>query len=300
MTTPDSLYQTITHEIIAELEQGVAPWVKPWTTGGGGAALLPYNAASGRRYQGVNVLLLWQATLQKGYSRPAWLGYHQAQELGGQVKKGEKATLIVYGSTFVPKEERGKPEDEQARVPFLKRWFVFNVEQVARLPEHVAPTPRPVSLPDAIEQVEAFLKMIGADVRHGGDRACYTPALDCIQLPPLEAFESTPHYYATSLHEHAHWTGHESRLNRDLSGRFGDAAYAAEELVAELSAAFLCAALSIPGRLRHAEYLGSWLKLLHHDARAIFTAASKATAVARYLEEKGGRGVSTETDEDEE
>lgn len=300
MTAPDSLYQTITNEIIAELEQGVAPWVKPWTTEGGGAPLLPYNAASGRLYQGVNVLLLWKATLQKGYSRPAWLGYHQARELGGQVKKGEKATLIVYGSTFVPKEDRGKPEEEQHPVPFLKRWFVFNVEQVARLPEHVAPTPKPVSLPDAIEQVEAFLKTIGAKVRHGGDRACYTPALDGIQLPSPEAFESAPHYYATSLHEHAHWTGHESRLNRDLSGRFGEAAYAAEELVAELSAAFLCAALSIPGRLRHAEYLGSWLQLLQHDARAIFTAASKATEAARYLEEKGGRRVSIETDGDEE
>lgn len=300
MTAPESLYHTITHEIIAELEQGVAPWVKPWTAGSGGTSLLPYNAASNRRYQGVNVLLLWRAALQKGYPRPAWLGYHQAREQGGQVKKGEKATRIVYGSTFVPKEERGKPEDEQTRVPFLKPWFVFNVDQVAGLPAHIIPTPKPVSLPDAIEHVEAFLQTIGADVRHGGDRACYIPVLDCIQLPPPEAFESTPHYYATSLHEHAHWTGHESRLNRNLSGRFGEAAYAAEELVAELSAAFLCAALSIPGRLRHAEYIGSWLKLLQHDARAIFTAASKATAAARYLEEKGEGRVSIETDEDDE
>ena len=124
------------------------------------------------------------------------------------------------------------------------------------------------------------------------------PSLDGIRLPPPEAFESAAHYYSTSLHEHTHWTGHESRLNRNLTGRFGEAAYAAEELVAELGAAFLSAALSIPGRLRHAEYLGSWLQLLQHDARAIFTAAGKATAAARYLEERGGRAVPTETDEE--
>lgn len=299
MTAPDSLYHTITNDIIAELEQGVAPWVKPWTTEGGGAPLLPYNAASKRRYQGVNVLLLWQAAREKGYRSPAWLGFQQASGFGGHVKKGEKSTLIVYGSTFVPKDEREKPEEEQHRVPFLKRWGVFNVEQVAGLPESVAPLPLPVSLPDALEQVEAFLQTIGADVRHGGDRACYVPSLDGIRLPPPEAFESAAHYYSTSLHEHTHWTGHESRLNRNLTGRFGEAAYAAEELVAELGAAFLSAALSIPGRLRHAEYIGSWLTLLQHDARAIFTAASKATEAARYLEEKGGRGVSTETDENE-
>ncbi len=181
----------------------------------------------------------------------------------------------------------------------VPRWWVFNVEQVAGLPESVAPLPQPVSLPDALAHVEAFLQTLGADVRHGGDRACYVPALDGIRLPPPEAFESAAHYYGTSLHEHAHWTGHTSRLNRDLAGRFGEAAYAAEELVAELGAAFLCAALSIPGRLRHAEYLGSWLKLLRHDARAIFTAASKATAAARYLEEQGGLSTPVEDETEE-
>ncbi len=299
MTTHGSLYETITNDLMAELEQGVAPWVKPWTAEGGGMPLLPHNAASGHRYQGVNVLILWSAALRKHYRNPAWIGYHQAQGLGGHVRAKEQSTTIVYGSTFVPKDERDKPEDEQARVPFLKRRFVFNVEQTAGLPEQYYAVPEPKPLPAAMAQVEVFLRMIGAEVRHGGDRACYVPALDCIALPFPEAFESAPHYYATSLHEHAHWTGHQSRLHRDLSGRFGDQSYAAEELVAELTAAFLCAVLSIPGRLRHAEYLGSWLTLLQHDSRAIFTAAAKATEAARYLEEKGGLAVPVATDADE-
>lgn len=291
-----SLYETITNDMLAELEKGVAPWVKPWTAEGGGTLFLPYNALTHHRYRGVNVLILWRAALLKGYRHPAWIGFHQAHELGGHVKKDEKSTTIVYGSTFVPQDERGKPEEEQQRVPFLKRRIVFNVEQTAGLPEHLSRVPEPAPLPDAIAGVEAFLRTVGAQVRHGGDRAFYSPPLDFIALPNPEAFESAPHYYATSLHEHAHWTGHQSRLDRDLSGRFGDPSYAAEELVAELAAAYLCAQLSIPGRLRHAEYLGSWIKLLHDNHRAIFTAASKATDAALYLSERGGATVPTEAE----
>jgi antirestriction protein ArdC len=128
-----------------------------------------------------------------------------------------------------------------------------------------------------------FIEALGADVRHGGNKAAYAPALDCILLPHREQFESDAHYLATNLHEHGHWTGHTRRLDRDLSGRFGDEAYAAEELVAELTAAFLCAELAIPGQLRHPEYIGSWLKVLGHDNRAIFTAAGKATEAANYM-----------------
>lgn len=293
-----SLYETITNDILAELESGVAPWVKPWNASPGGETfLLPYNALTRRKYRGVNILILWRAAMRKGYRHPAWIGFHQAHELGGHVRKGETATPIVYGSTFVPKDERDKPEEEQQRVPFLKKRIVFNVGQTAGLPEDLSRIPEPVPLPDAIAGVEAFLRTVGAQVRHGGDRAFYSPPFDFIALPNPEAFESAPHYYATSLHEHAHWTGHESRLDRDLSGRFGDPSYAAEELVAELAAAYLCAQLSIPGRLRHAEYLGSWIKLLHDNHRALFTAASKATDAALYLSERGGATVLTEAEE---
>lgn len=301
MKTRDSLYETITNDIIAELEQGVAPWVKPWTAEGGGVPLLPYNAQTHKRYRGVNVLILWRASMLKGYRNPAWIGFHQAHALGGHVKKDEKSTVIVYGSTFVPKEERHKPEEEQKRVPFLKKRIVFNVEQTAGLPEHVYRIPDRVPIANAIEHVEAFLRKIGANVLHGGNRAGYSPLFDIVTLPEPETFESAAHYYATSLHEHAHWSGHKKRLDRDLSGRFGDESYAAEELVAELAAAYLCAQLSIPGRLRHAEYIGSWLKILKSDQRAIFTAAARATDAARYLEAKGGLAPEPEgAQEDEE
>ena len=259
---------------------------------------MPYNAASGHRYRGVNVLLLWRAARLKGYRHPAWIGYHQAHERGGYVKKGEKATQIVYATTFTPKEDREKPEDEQRTLPFLKWRDVFNVEQTANLPERLTALPTPKPLPETKEQVEAFLKAIGAKVLHGGNKAFYAPRLDLIILPEPARFKSVPDYYATSLHEHTHWTGHESRLNRDLSGRFGDESYAAEELVAELGAAYLSATLSIPGKLQHAEYIGHWITLLQHDSRAIFTAASKGAEAARFLEEKGGLGVEGEETEE--
>lgn len=281
-------YETITNDILAELQKGIAPWVKPWEDGGE-IALLPYNAASGHRYRGVNVLLLWRASRVKGYRHPAWIGYRQAQGLGGYVKKGEKATPIVYGKTFTPKEDRDRPEDEQRQIPFLKWRDVFNVEQTANLPESLTRLPASKPWPDAIREVETFLKTVGAKVLHGGNRAAYSPNFDLITLPEPARFESVSHYYATSLHEHGHWSGHLSRLNRDLTGRFGTEAYAAEELVAELTAAYLCALLSIPGHLRHAEYIGHWITLLKADDRAVFTAAAKATDAARYLEAAGGR-----------
>ena len=144
------------------------------------------------------------------------------------------------------------------------------------------PATKPLS--DALIEVQEFIAKLGASIRHGGNVAAYAPSQDVILMPHREQFESDAHYLATSLHEHGHWTGHKSRLDRDLAGRFGDAAYAAEELIAELTAAFLCAALSIPGQLRHPEYIASWLKVLGGDNRAIFTASGKATAAAQYLE----------------
>lgn len=290
MKAHDSLYESITNDILEELKQGVAPWVKPWESEKGGLPTLPFNAASGHRYQGINILLLWRASHVKGYASPAWIGYHQARERGGYVRRGEKATVVVYASTFTPKEDREKAEEDQRKIPFLKWRDVFNVEQTANLPASLSYLPKPKPLSEAIEGVEMFLRTLGAHVVHGGERAAYSPHCDRIVLPEPDAFKSAPDYYATSLHEHAHWTGHKSRLNRDLSGRFGDESYAAEELVAELGAAYLSATLSIPGKLQHAEYIGNWIALLQHDSRAIFTAASKGAEAARFLEEKGGRG----------
>jgi antirestriction protein ArdC len=282
MGTVGNLYATVTQAIVEELERGVPPWIKPWSAGQ--PAALPRNAVSQRPYHGVNVLLLWLRAASGGYRSATWLTFRQAGDLGGRVRKGEKATHIVYAARFQKsREDAESGETIEESIPFLRWYTVFNTAQVEGLPGHLYQEPAPRPLPDALAHVEAFLGRIPATVRHGGHRAFYAPGEDVIGLPGPEAFESAAHYYATSLHEHGHWTAHPSRLARDLSGRFGSAAYAAEELVAELTAAFLCAHLAIPGQLRHAEYLGAWLSLLREDKRAVFTAAAKATQAAEYL-----------------
>jgi antirestriction protein ArdC len=256
---------------------------------------------SQRRYSGVNVLLLWDAALTRGYQSPAWITFRQALGLGGHVKRGEHGTAIVYASRFTKHDTNAATGEEIERhIPFLKSYTVFNVEQTEGLPPQVYQVGVPKPLSEAIEAVEAFIGRLGAKVRHGGGVACYRPMYDTIDLPEPGSFESAAAYYGVSLHEHSHWSGHESRLNRDLTGRFGKEAYAAEELVAEFSAAFLCAALSIPGRLRHAEYLGSWLTMLKEDTRAIFSASARATESAQFLEGKGGRAVEEASDGEEE
>ena len=282
MNTHPSIYDTVTKTILHELEQGTAPWVKPWTTGD--PQNLPYNLVSQRQYTGVNIMLLWLSGLEHSFRSCGWLTFRQANALGGHVQKGAKGTHIVYASTAQKKvtdPETG--EDTEKKIHFMKDYCVFNLNQTEGLPERLYRIVEVKPLAEAMASVEAFLKAIGADVCHGGNKACYQPALDRIQLPEPGQFVSAAHYYATSFHEHGHWTGHESRLNRDLSGRFGDAAYAAEELVAELTAAFLCAHLGITGQLRHAEYIGNWVTLLTNDNRAIFTASAKATEAAEYL-----------------
>lgn len=280
------IHEEVTGTIVAELAAGVIPWVKPWKSGPGGKCL-PFNVATNRSYRGVNVLGLWAAAIGGGYPLPRWLTFRQAKKLGGFVKKGEKGTPIVLVKQFTPgdRHEDGTGEGGEAakQVTFLRYFWVFNVAQAEGLPAHLYAVPEPEPAGERHARAEGFLKAIGADIRHGGDRACYVPARDCIMLPPFGAFEGAEHYYATSFHEHAHWSGHGTRLSRDLSGRFGSRAYAAEELVAELTAAFLCAELGIEGRLRHAEYIGSWLGLLRSDAKAVFTAASRASEAADYL-----------------
>lgn len=259
-----TLYEEVTNRILAQLEAGVAPWVKPW------AVPAPYNAATQHRYSGVNVLLLWDTP----YKRPAWITYRQARILGGHVKKGERATTIVYASTI-----KKHKEDEEKVIPFLRRHAVFNVEQVEELPSNLY-APSAALRPGT---VDAFLAVIPADVRHGGTQAFYHPTLDFIQVPDAEHFVSHERYWSTLLHETVHWSGHPSRLKRDFGERFGDQAYAFEELIAEIGSAYLSADLGLSPELHHAEYVGRWITLLRDHRRAIFTAAAKASAAAEYL-----------------
>ena len=283
------LYEAVTKSIIADLEKGVAPWTKPWKTGGSVGAL-PTNAATGRGYHGINIPILWGATFAKGYSTHGWMTFKQAQGLGAMVRTGEKSTHVVFTKQLVLKE--GDSEEEK-KIGMLKAYSVFNVAQIEGLPEQQLELPQ-LSEQQRQDNVETFVRATRADIRIGGDRACYVPALDFIALPPLSSFKAPCNYYATALHELGHWSAHPARLNRDLKSRFDKQAYAAEELIAELTAAFLCAHLGIAGELRHADYIGHWLKLLKGDDRAVFTAASKASQAADYLREFSGEIANAE------
>ncbi|KCZ48471.1 ArdC family protein [Hyphomonas sp. CY54-11-8] len=278
------LYQEVTDRIIAELEAGRAPWAQPW--GGASAAVgLPENGSTGRAYSGINILLLWGAAIEEARSCQVWLTFKQALALGGCVRKGERGTTVVYADRFTPKDERERAREtgEAARqVPFLKRYTVFNADQCDGLPDGLL---RAVPLPEceAIPRAEALIEATGADFRIGGDKAFYVPSQDFIQVPPQPAFFDQINYYRTCFHELGHWTGHGSRLDRDLTTSKGTKDYAREELVAEMTSAFLCAAQSIIPTVRHADYLGAWLDVLREDNRAIFRAASQASKAADYI-----------------
>ena len=280
------LYQEVTDRIIASLEAGVAPWIKPWAAD---ADPLPVNAASRRPYRGINVVLLSLAAQARGYARNAWLTYRQASELGAQVRGGERSTQIVfYQLRELAGAERPEMHEDELKpkvVPLLRAYHVFNVAQIDRLPERLNPPPVPASW-DPCREAEWYLGISGVEIRHGGSMAFYSPLEDRIQLPDPSAFADRASYYATGLHESIHATGHPDRLNRVLGRRFGEAAYAMEELVAEIGSAFLCACCRLEGRLQHAEYIGEWLKVLKNDKRAVFTAATKAQQAADFLEAK--------------
>ena len=275
----NQLYEEVTKRIIAEMETGAVPWLKPWKARPGNhAGIMPQNAATGRAYHGINIPLLWHAAAVKGYATHAWLTYKQAEALNAQVRKGERSTTVVFTKRITVKDR--DTEDEKA-ISMLKTFPVFNVSQVDGLPD--TPVIADIPAEECHETLDAFIAATKAEIRHGGDIACYVPSLDFINMPPRGAFKSPEHYYATGLHELAHWTGAKARLDRDLTGRFRTRSYAAEELVAEMGAAFLCAHLNIAGELRHAGYIQNWLELLKEDNRAIFTAASRASQAADYL-----------------
>lgn len=282
------IYERITNRIVADLEQGVRSWVKPWNAEHMASRITRPLRWNGTPYSGINIIMLWAESVAKGYSAPLWMTYRQAQELGGQVRKGEQGSLVVYASRFIKTETDADTGDETEReIPFLKGYTVFNAEQIDGLPAHYYARVEPVlENVQRSAQADAFFANTGASVRHGGNRAFYTVQLDYVQMPPFESFRNNESYYATLGHEVTHWTRHPSRLDRDFGRkRFGDEGYAMEELVAELGAAFLCADLGLAPEPRedHAAYISSWLKVLKNDKRAIFTAASHAQRAVDYL-----------------
>jgi len=282
-----NLYSEITDKIITELEAGRVPWVQPWGTAAAKAPLgLPKNASTGRTYSGINVLLLWGAVIERGFTGQSWLTFRQALSLGGNVRKGERGTTVVYADRFVPEDEkrRARETGEEAQaIPFLKRFTVFNTDQCENLPEDVATAAPPVPTGLIEPRVEALIEATGIDFRIGGDRAFYVPAHDYVQVPPPQAYFEPVNWHRTALHELGHASGALHRLNRDLSGSFGSKKYAFEELIAEINAAFCCASLGIEPTVRHADYIGSWLEVLREDNRAIVRAASQASKATDWL-----------------
>lgn len=286
-TDRTNLYDDITNKIIAELEEGRVPWVQPWGTAAAKAPLaMPKNAATGRGYSGINVLILWGAVIQHGFPGQNWLTFRQALSLGGNVMKGERGTTVVYADRFIPDDEKKRAhetgEDAHA-IPFLKRFTVFNAAQCEGLPEGIgiaAPPPPPGLIEP---KVEALIKATGIDFRIGGNRAYYVPAHDYVQVPPPNAYFEPINWHRTALHEIGHASGAAHRLNRNLSGSFGSKLYSVEEITAELISAFCCASMGILPTVRHADYIGSWLECLREDNRAIVRAASQASKAADYV-----------------
>lgn len=287
VSTKRDVHAEVTAKIVAAIEanpgQPQMPWHRPTAP-----MVLPFNIQSSNAYQGINIISLWVAAEQAGYQSNIWGTYKQWQANGCQVRKGEKASLVVFYKEYDAEPDPNAADDDGRR-RVAKASFAFNAEQV----DGFTPPPSPVDLgPIArITAVDAFVAATGADIRHGGYMACYRPASDHIQMPAEGQFIGTTtmdrseSYFAVLLHELTHWSGVPKRLDRQFGVRFGDHAYAIEEMVAELGAAMLCAELGITSepRLDHAQYIGHWLSILKSDNRAIFAAAAKASEAVRFL-----------------
>jgi len=284
MASSRDIHAQVTDRILAQLQQGVRPWVKPWSTGGLGP--VRPTRSTGERYRGINTLILWEAADLAGYTAPTWITFKQALEAGGHVRKGETGTTVVYASTFSRTlEDQATGDSVEAEIPFLKTYTVFNVEQCDDLPSTLTAKPTPAPEPQRIDAAETFVANTGVSLVPGGDKAFYAPSEDVVAMPARQAFTSAEAFYSTLLHELVHWSGADTRLTRTFGQRFADTAYAREELVAELGAAFLCADLGIEGSPRedHAAYLDHWLGVLKEDKRAIFQAARFASQASDYL-----------------
>lgn len=276
-------YEAVTNAIIARLEAGTKPWAPDWIAGGAGGGMIMPRRHNGETYRGINVLLLWGAADIAGYRAPTWMTFKQALDLGGAVRKGEKSTTIVFFKKLTVTQQNEAGQDEDRQIPMLRTYCVFNVEQIDGLPAEYYPAQvELVGGKERDEAAEAALRSCGADIRESGDRAFYSPGADFVNMPTFDRFKSVGGHLATLAHELCHWTGHKTRLDRAQKNAFGSKDYAAEELVAEIGAAFVGARLGIVGDHidNHAAYLASWLKALKNDKRAIFRAASMAQAAA--------------------
>ncbi|WP_263377191.1 ArdC family protein [Granulicella aggregans] len=271
-------YQEVTDRILEALEAGTKPWVMPWEPGKAAGPNAPFNPTTGRYYRGINVLILGMDLRAFTTADPRWMTYAQAADAGWQVRKGEKSTTIFFFKRLEIEDDA--TEDGTKTIPMMRSFSVFHASQIDGIPAYVAPLieETPWQRPEA---TNIILQNSGAVIRTGGDRAFYSPSADFIQLPPEQAFATAYQWAATAMHELGHWTGHATRLARDLTGRFGSGAYAQEELRAELASVFIGSTLGLPSDIpNHASYIASWIKRLKEDKREIFRAAAAAQKIA--------------------
>lgn len=286
-----NVYDDITARIITALDEGVIPWARPWDAARYGEHR---NAVSNRPYRGLNILLLNLVAMLKGFADPRWLTFRNAEKFGGSIRKGEKGVQVIFWK-FLPLRAEGDTPDvdpepdedrKQAVIPLARAYTVFNVEQCKGL---YLPALEAGEVVDEENNELAERILTLPELNHGGGRACYTPSTDRITMPPRDTFENLNFYYGTAYHEIIHWTGHPARLARGFGNRFGDNAYAFEELVAEIGAAFLGSHTAIPfEEMRHPEYINAWLQIMKGDNKAIFTAAAKAQLAADFVLDRAG------------
>lgn len=282
------IHAEITTKLIAAIEADPGRPTMPWRRSNK-PLFMPENALTKKLYNGINIVSLWISAEVAGYDAPVWATYRQWSEIGAQVRKGEKSSLVVFYKEYETEPDADRTDDDGKR-RVARASYVFNAAQVDgyTLPD----APQPLGAIDRIEAADRFFSATGALIQHGGDRAFYRPSTDTIHMPDESLFCGTDtmtrseSYFAVLGHETIHWSGSDKRLAREFGKRFGDAAYAAEELVAEIGSAFLCAELGITEgepRADHAQYLSQWLTLLKSDSRAVFTAAARASEAVAYL-----------------
>jgi antirestriction protein ArdC len=282
------LFEQVTADLVAAIEAGASNWRMPWqrlATAG-----LP-RSVDGRPYRGWNALVLAITAADRGWSSASWATYRAWQRHGGQVRRDERGTHVVLWKPIDRRTGEDLADDGARHGPllFARTFTVFAAEQVDGFDVARKP-PDQVDERARLDSAERYFERVAASVVSGGDVACYVPATDVIRMPEFTRFDQPADFYSTAAHEHVHWTGHRTRLDRDLSGRFGERAYGAEELIAELGAAFWCAQFQLEQATRadHAAYLGDWLAILRQDARALVAASGHAQLAIDYLNTAAG------------
>ena len=300
------VYAEITERVVEYLERGVVPWRQLWV-GDGKSIETPYNGKTGRKYSGINVLMLWMTAMERGYEDPRWMTFNQIRDMGLRLKPGQNktsgqgGTQVVFWKVMGKRSGGGGGKEGEDSYVVARSYNLFNGSQVEGMPPVESEEELPGTEPgEVVQGVMAVVEKAGVQVKISEQsRALYRPSQDVVLMPAVERFESEEAYCAVLLHEVAHWTGHKERLNREQDGNPNSKKYAFEELVAEMGSAFLCAQLAVAAEIEQsAAYIASWIKMLKEDKRVLFRAASQARKACEWVLSVGNEGESTEKEEE--